>query len=199
MSLTKDGRHRFKWMKYRGTKVAIDVDIAPLCSKLWRLGIRTTNSCQGHCSFDCNHKTKIHPVKKDGTQFFESIKTNHCNDCVWIVFESALDVEMFYNAVAEYVPYKSRKNSMYAHIKGYDRKKYPRDIWSLRFYPRNYGITGHWGRPKWGNKRSTRLMWIEDGCDENYFIIQPQLTFPRKHLPYVEEKLKQALRDKRKK
>lgn len=196
--LTKAGRHKAKLLTYNGRKVRIDEEIAPLLSNMWKLGIRTSNSCQENCSFKCNHKYKIHP-EKDGTTYQETLWTKSCLNCVWLVFEHALDAELFYNIVAEYVPADKDDGTMYADIQGYNWKKRPGDVWTLNCYARNYGVEGHFGRPKWGNKRSTCEMWMEDGCKKNMFIIQPQLTFPRKHLAYVEGKIKEALKAKRKK
>lgn len=189
-------RHKAKLLNYQGYKVRIDEEIAPLFTKLWKFGINTVSSCQAHCSFKCNHKVIKHPVDENGLQYFESIPTKHCGECIWIVFDTANDVERFYNYVAEYT--KEYKNTMYSYINGWCYKEYPRDIWTLYFRPRNAGIVGHWGRPKWGNKRSTKEHWVEDKCKKNNFIMQPQLTFPRKHLIYVEQRLQLALDKKRK-
>jgi hypothetical protein len=42
-------------------------------------------------------------------------------------------------------------------------------------------------------------MWIDDGCKKNNFIMSPQLTFPREHLSYVEERIELALSKLKKK
>jgi hypothetical protein len=194
----KSGRHPFKWMLYQDTKVAIDRDIAPLLSKMWSLGIKTTNSCQGHCSFNCNHKTKS-SKDKDGITFTRPILTSNCHQFVWLAFDSAKDVERLYNLVAEY---SKDNNSTYNRMScdrfvGGGKFQRPIENWELNFYLDNRGVEGHWGRPKWGNKRSTVLMWVEDECKKNNFVISPQLTFPRKDLSYVEARLQLAL-DRRK-
>ncbi len=196
--VTKDGRHHFKWMTYEGQKVRIDKDVVPMLTLLWKMGIKTSNSCHGHCSFNCKHKSKITKMKDGGLLYGHTI-TKHCYDNVWLVFDEALDVEDFFNAVAEYVHIEDEEGTMYAHIQGHSAKRYPHENWVLRFYPRNYGEVGHWGRPIFNGKRSTQQMWIETGCEENNFIMQPQLTFPRKHLPYIEERLKLALKNRKKK
>jgi hypothetical protein len=193
---TKDGRHHFKWLKYMGDNVRIDRDIAPLLSKMWKLGIQTTNSCQAHCNFNCKHKRKQVKSKKYGT-YSEVIPTKHCYNNVWICFHSATDLELFYNMVAEYT---KDRDSMY-NAMGCDAFMQTQGTnfmggekrWSFSFLLRNFGVEGHWGRPKFKGKRSTREMWIDDGCKKNNFMISPQVTFPRDHLPYIEDRLQQAL------
>lgn len=199
-TVTKDGRHKAKILTYDGVKVRIDKEIAPLLSNMWKMGIRTVNSCQAHCSFKCDHKIKKHPKDKEGYTFYESLWTDHCQDCIWLVFEHALDIELFYNIVAEYLPYEKEAGTMYAHIQGHDFKKNPRDVWSVQSSMRNYGVEGHfdYGMSPSG-KREKYKTWHEDSCKNNIFILQPQLTFPRKHLAYVEAKIKEALKTKPKK
>ena len=208
---TKDGRHTFKWRTYRGCKVRIDEDIVSLLDKMWALGIGTTNCCQEHCNFNCDHKW-THKKYKNGTTHSRHNVTKHCYNSVWMVFETSRDAEKFYNIVAEYVPESwkdENESSMYnlmscdravlsSHKRSSRRIKSNPDSWSWCFILHNYGVEGHFGRPKWGNKRSTVEMWIEDGCKKNDFILAPQITFPRKHLKYVEERLQLALNKKKK-
>jgi len=184
-------RHKYKILKYKNKKIPIDEEIALLFSNLWKLDILTNGSCQAVCNFRCKHKIKEYSPDKDGLIYLEKIKTKHCNDCVWISFVSTQDIETFLNYVAEY------GTEMYSCVLGLNSKNYPHDIWSTAYFPDNYGIKGHWGKPYFKNgKRSTQQLWIEDGCKKNNFIIQPQLTFPRIHLPYVEEKIQLALSKK---
>lgn len=201
--LTKDGRHPFKWLTFDGRKVRIDEDIAPLLSKMWKLGIRTTNSCQAQCNFVCKHKYKT--IKyKNGTSFTSHNKTKTCYNSVWLAFETVSDIELFYNIVSEYHP--DDDNSMYSKMScdrfvptGPSNKyRHGTEGWSFHFLMSNVGTKGHWGRPNWGGKRSTVQMWIEDGCDKCEFILQPQITFPRTHIEYVEGRLNQALKRKKK-
>ncbi len=186
-------QHKGKTLTFRGEKVKIDEDIAPLISNLWKLGIMTTNSCQGQCSFKCNHKVKVHPKDKKGCTYYESLWTKHCQDNIWIVFEHAVDVEKFYNIVAEYV--ENDQGTMYHKMRGGGG---PRDRWCLNFYPRNLGIQHRVGRPTINGYRSTQLLYIEDGCKKNDFVMMPQLTFPHKHLSYVEERIALAIKKLRK-
>lgn len=188
----KDGRHPFKWLKYKGENVRIDADIASLVSNLWKLGIHTANSCQSQCSFDCGHKIKIHPKDKDGYTFCETIRGKNCGSHIWLVFEKAGDIEKFYNYVCEYAPYTDQ-DAMYNNI--LYRKKGSNEKWTIRSYIQNYGVVGHFGKrmtPN-GKRRETVETWIEEGCRKNQFCLQPQLTFPRKHLEYVEKRIEKAL------
>lgn len=195
------GRHPFKWMTYNDKKVRIDKEIAPLLSKMWALGIHTTNSCQEQCNFTCKHKYKV--IKYKTYSFNKPIKTKNCNNSIWLAFESTKDVEKLYNIVAEYEP--NDDNSMYGKMScdrfvqtGQTRFKQASDGWTFSFCMTNEGVDGHWGRPKFGNKKSTQEMWIKDGCKKCKFVIQPQITFPKIHLQYVEDRLDLALKRKRK-
>lgn len=76
---------------------------------------------------------------------------------------------------------------------GCERKERPLDAWIMKACPDNRGIIGHWERPTYGNKRSSQMMWIDDGCERNNFVLMPHLTFPRKHLSYVEGRITIAL------
>ena len=183
-SKNKNGKHHYKIVSFRGQKICIDEDIAPLLLNMWKLGIRTWNSCQGHCSFKCAHKYRIKKLK-NGITNYTKVRTKACGQFVWLVFDRVEDLELFYNLVAEPKDFNNDK-SMYDQITN-------NKIWSTIFPITNYGISGHWGRPKWGNKRSTKMMWIEDKCKKNKFVFSPQLTFPRSHLPYVEARIKAAL------
>jgi len=195
-------RHPFKWKKYKGHNIRIDKDIVPLLEKMWALGIGTTNSCQRQCSIACDHKYKEKKLKC-GCTYSQPVRTKYCLNSVWIAFESVKDIERFYNIVAEYASYHAH-DSMY-HKMGADRFVTTRrsgrkwvDRWAFDFLFSNQGVDGHWGRPTFNGKRSTQEMWIEDGCKKNKFVLQPQITFPRTHLKYVEERLDAALKRKRK-
>ena len=190
-NLTKLGRHHYKKLTYKGIKVNIDTAIAPLLSNMWKLGINTWNSCEGLCSFECAHKNYIEKIK-DGIEYWNKNKTKYCGNFVWLVFDRPEDLELFYNLVADPKDFNN-DNSMYSRMLGYRHKEKPQEIWSTIYPMNNLGVIGHWGRPKSGKKRSTQMVWCEDDCKKNNFIISPQLTFPRSHLPYVEEKIKLAL------
>jgi hypothetical protein len=199
---TKDGRHKFKWRIYDGRKVRIDEELAPILDKMWKLGIRTTNCCQQHCSFACGHKHNVKKMK-DGSEYFKVIRTKRCGKDVWIVFESCKDVERLYNIVAEYDS-SYNDETMYNKMSAgrfiqTGATKYRSSIegWAFSFFMNNHGVEGHWGRPTFNGKRSTREMWIDDGCEKNDFVIQPQITFPRKHLKYVEQRLTLALSNRK--
>ncbi len=178
-------RHPFKWLIYNGERIPIDRDIVPLIAGIWKLGIKTTSCCQAHCSLVCNHKRNSR---------YEIIPTKHCHDNVWIAFETVKDMERLFDVVAQY---DDSDGSMYDLMSCDNsmsyRKKQPKDCWAFDFYMRNDGVKGHWGRPIINGKRSSQQLWIDDGCEENGFVVQPQLTFPRKHLSYVEERIKLAL------
>lgn len=184
-------KHKFKWIIYEGDRVAIDAEIVPLITKLWKLGIKTTSSCQALCSFNCDHKWKKN--KND----YQKINSKNCYSDIWLCFNSSEDLEKLYNIVAEY----SKDNKSMYNKMGCDRVIYDSglkfkriiDCWEFLFIMDNRGIEGHWGRPTFGKKQSTQLMWIEDKCSKNNFVISPQITFPRKHLSYVEEKLQLAI------
>ena len=195
--LTKDGRHRFKWMTYEGQNVRIDRDIAHLMSLMWRLGIETSNSCHAHCSFLCRCKNKK-AKDKNGEVFHKKVLTKNCHNNVWITFPSTRSLEQFLNIVAEY---SEEDGSMY-HLMNCDRvmatpkTKRLKDSWAYCFVMNNNGVTGYWGRPIINGKRSTCELWVETGCKKNKLVIAPQLTFPRAHIEHVTKKLQQAL-DKR--
>jgi hypothetical protein len=204
--MTAQKRHKFKWLTYKGKRIRIDQEIAPLLSKMWELGINTKGCCQATCHFCCNHKWKSSKTK-DGFAHYELIETKNCYDSVWLAFESMKDLERLFNSVAEY---SQERNSMYhlmncdCVVRTPDKKGYKvwPDSWAFIFYMSNQGVYGHWGRPTWAKgQRSTQILWIEDGCKKNDFVMQPQITFPRKHIPYVEERLQLALdaKEKRKK
>lgn len=200
---TRDGRHQFKWMKFDGVSVRIDKDIASLLSKMWKLGIRTTNSCHGSCSFMCKHKYIVRKSKHG--DYYKPVPTKDCHDSVWLAFESSFDVELLYNIVAEY-PGNEDDGTMYSKMccgrfvttKGSKFRRSP-EGWAFMFLLENNGVSGHWGRPVFNGRRSTQEMWIEDGCERNDFVIQPQITFPRAHIKWVEDKLDLALKRKRQK
>lgn len=197
---TKDGRHTFKWLTYKGRKVRIDEEIAPLISKMWKLGIGTQCCCQEYCNFNCNHKYVTRTDKKTKEKYTAVVPTKHCHNNVWIYFESSSDVERLYDIVAEYDP-KHSDGSMYDKMScdsvlRTEKSKFNplKEGWSFIFVMTNLGVDGHFGRPIFDGKRSTCEMWIEDGCKKNNFYIQPQLTFPRKHISYLEERLDLAIK-----
>lgn len=194
-----EDRHKFKWMVYKGRKIRIDRDIAPLLSNMWELGIGTTNCCQAVCARSCKHKTKITKYK-DGSSLYSKIKTRDCKDRVWIVFDSARSFEKFLNVVAVYEKWKRDKpEGMYEHIQGFTLKSHPHDVWEVIPYFDNLGVMYHEERmpltkangfPK---GRKTIGILVEDSCKKNQFKMMPQLWFPRKHLEYVEERIRLAL------
>lgn len=191
--------HKYKWLTYKGGRVQIDRDIAPLLSNMWKLGIGTSNSCQAQCSFVCKHKHKIEKTS-DGQEFWDIVDTKNCYNNVWLAFESTKDVERFNNYVAEYATgrdtmYACMSCDMFVNTDG--GKLRPKDSWAYSFLLRNQGVQRHFGRPMIGKKRSTQEMWVEDGCKKNNFVMKPQITFPRIHLPYVEARIQSAL-DKKK-
>lgn len=205
MTKRKDGRHSFNWLKYNGKNVAIDKEIVPLLSKMWKLGIKTTASCQQVCSFACKHKRKV--VKSKDGNYLKPIYTKHCLSNIWLAFESAKDVEALYNYVAEYkkpATWEEARNSMYGLMNcdlctqnTKNQFLYPDNAWAFLFVMANNGVYGHWGRPTFNGKRVGYEMWIKDGCKKNNFVIEPQITFPRLHLQYVEERLDLAISKKR--
>jgi len=187
--------HSYKWLVYKGNKVRIDREIASLISNLWELGIGTTNSCQASCSYKCDHKWKIFKYK-DGSELFKKIKSRYCHDQVWICFDGARSYEKFLNVVAVY---EDKPGGMYEHIQGHTIKSHPHNVWTVTTYIENTGIILREERqpvvksdnlPK---HRKTVGVYVEDGCKKNNFKIMPQLHFPRKHISYVEQKLKEAL------
>lgn len=164
--------HPFKWLKFDGEKVRIDKEIAPLLSNLWKLGIRTTNSCQEHCSFNCKHKYKK-SYDEDGCLCSYIIPTKKCWDSIWLCFEQASDLEKFYNIIAKY------GSTDYDVVSS----------WPIRHHIINYGIEGCFTRPIINGKRSTVPLFKETSCRKNNFIVSPQLTFPRKYLSFIEDKI----------
>jgi hypothetical protein len=201
LKMTDRKRHPFKWVKYKNQNIRIDKDIVSLLSKMWKLGINTTNSCQALCNFTCNHKYEV-ISDKDG-DYYSVIETKHCLNNIWLCFESVRDVEKLYNIVAEYTSERSDE-AMYHKMScdralqtGQTKFRHSKDGWAFCFHMANHGVFGHWGRPKWRGKRSTVEMWMEDGCGKNNFVLEPQITFPRSHLEYVESKLDQALKKKK--
>lgn len=174
----KDGRHPFKWLTYEGQKVRIDEDIAPLLSDMWKLGIKTYNSCQATRSNNCyTHKT-----------------TKECSKFVWIVFETSKDIERFYNYIAVWEETKINIEdfNMYERILGWGYGIDPHGVWYLSATMDNEGVEGHWKR-KGKGKGNSYSIWEEDACKINKFNLLPQLWIPRKHLSYVEERIKLAL------
>src|SRR5271166_182818 len=194
-------QHKYTTLTFRKQKVHIDKDIAPMVSKMWKLGINTTNSCQAQCSFVCKHKVKVHPKNKHGTQFFETIETKSCNNNVWLAFESSADVELLYNIVAEYDNDDDHFNNGMYHKMSCDRfvqtaeakYRHPVDGWAFGFLMSNTGVNYRHGYRKWGSTGSKILCRIPTGCKKNNFVIQPQITFPRAHMSYVESRLDLAL------
>lgn len=191
-------RHKTKVLFLKGKRVLVDEDIVPLVSKLWKCNINTTNSCQEHCSFTCEHKWQV--VKYPDGDCLEPIVTKHCYNNVWLAFESSTDVERLYNIVAEYDTSFSDE-SMYGKMScdrmvqtGQTNYRHSLDGWAFNFVMHNNGAFGHWGRPKINGKRSTFQVWVDDGCTKNDFVIQPQLTFPRKHISYIESRIDLVLK-----
>lgn len=200
----KSSRHPFKWLKYDGRNVRIDVDIAPLLSNMWELGIRTGSTCQASCCYSCKHDWKV-AKQKDGTELHTHPKTDHCYDHVWITFEDVASYERFLNAVAVYEPWRkddSAPPSMYELMcetkKSWGKSPYytgNNDRWEVNFYPDNDGVIGHWKRHTTNGKRDGFNMWCEDGCKKNDFRVSVQLHFPRKHLALVSERVAAAAKE----
>jgi hypothetical protein len=171
-------KHKFKNLIRGGRKVEIDEDIAPLIEKMWKLGINTNNSCQADCSFSCKHKCKIKKLKS-GDEYFDVIKTKKCYNNVWISFDSIKDVELLYDSVAEY---DKAFDSMYSRmncgrfVETANNYNNPPDSWAFSFYFRNDG-----GKLK-----------------KNKFVMSPQITFPRIHIPYIEGRLQLVIDKKTK-
>lgn len=202
-------RHPFHWLiSPQGDRVRIDREIAPLLTKMWQLGIRTTNSCQEHCSPTCPHKPK--KIKySDGSVLYTHTKTKSCGNRIWIVFETAKSLEKFYNYVAVWAPY-AKKGEPFASPEMHDiyhdivdncSQKYYPDSWERRDYICNWGIELSSKRipatQASGEKVKTIGILTEVGCKKNNFKIMPQLYIPRKHLSYVEERLDIALKKKK--
>jgi len=182
--------HKTKKLLYKGTKVDIDIGIAPLILDLWKLGINTTNCCQGQCRPFCKHKIKT--VKyKSGRISYKKIRTPKCNKYIWIVFNHAKDAEKFYNYIAEY---DTKSNSMYSRMHGRSYTEYYGiNNWILEIYPVNRGeILVPTSR------LATLGLLVQEGCGKNNFNMMVQLYFPRKHLPYVSSRIKLALLNQKK-
>jgi len=183
--------HKYKRLEHHGRKIAIDVNIVSLISKLWALGIETTSSCQDSCRLYCKHKFKL----KNG--IFQKVKTKSCYNHIWIAFASANDLEKFLNLTAEY---HGSDQSMYAQM-GCDRfpsaKYIYKDHWDYGFFICNNGVELKIQRPTINGKRLTYSVVVDIGCTKNNFVIKPQFTFPKEHLSYVEGKLDQALKVKK--
>ncbi len=182
--------HKLKWMTYQGEKVRIDREIAPLLAKMWELGIKTQSCCQAHCKYSCKHKCTAEKLESGTISFTISKDSKDCKQYVWILFHSMADYEKLLNVVAEY---DQGWHSMYAqitgsagHNQGVRWVRHP-DNWEMSPTHHNDGAYGHWGSET--EDGETFECWNEDGCKKNKFRIQPHLYFPRKHLPYVEEKL----------
>lgn len=186
-------KHKFKWLKFNNQKVRIDAEIASLISDLWKLDISTHNCCQAHCAPSCKHK-----FNNDG-----KILTKHCNNYVWITFTSTKDFEKFLNIVAVYEQ-DAEYNSMYSNIDlccNGPRKSCPGDHWEAKAFMYNLGVTLKETReliPEdckkyYPKNQKTYGMFNEMGCKENNYAVLMSLFFPRKHLKYVEKKIKEAL------
>lgn len=193
--------HKSKTLKFDGYNVRIDAEIAPLLSKLWKLGIRTTSCCQAVCSKKCKHK-KIIKTYRDGSKLHTHTKTKHCYNRVWVCFESATDLQNFYNIVAEYVLDKDDEGTMYAFINGWGSKKFEQDVWEVSPCIFNRGVETKIIRVPaslaLGVKTKTIGVFKDVACEKNYFSFEPQLRFPRKHLDYVESRLDLALKKQKK-
>jgi hypothetical protein len=88
--------HPYKLLTYKGKKVEIDKDIAPLISKMWKLKIGTRNCCQNYSG--------------DGR--------------VWIVFDNARSMSKFFIFVfSKYEVGKSLE--MHKHIRGFTVNTHP--------------------------------------------------------------------------
>jgi hypothetical protein len=188
-------RHPFKWLTYHGQKIRIDREIAPLISMLWELEIGTISCCQASCPYSrsCGHSLN----KKTSNK----IKTKLCNNHVWLVFDNARSLEQFYNYVAIYEEdYPGKPVGMQEHIRGYTLGSHP-EAWEMFAWTENRGVVCREERipiPKeerkyWPKGRKSMWIAVDDHCDQNDFRLMPQLWFPRAHLAYVEDRLRQAL------
>lgn len=186
-------KHKTKYLTYKGSKVKIDKDIAGLISKMWKLGINTNNSCQAMCSFLCDHKVKIIIENESKRKVYTKVLKKYCNNSIWIVFESVKDLELFYNIVAKYDTPMYDKMSCDRFVRVSNKEKFIYDNWGFGFLMNNNGVNGHWGRPIIDGKRSTCEMWIDDGCNQNDFVLRPQITFPKEHQVFIERQLDIAL------
>jgi len=163
-------RHKYKKLIYNNKLINIDIEIAKLLSLMWKLGIKTTNSCQEYCSFNCKHIWKK-SNKKDGIIHYTHSLTKDCYNSIWIAFESSEDLELFYNYI------------------GIWEKNFPdSSTWQILAVMDNDGIIGCWkGRP---------LSWHENSCGKNLFKLRPQLTFPKKDLSLIERLLEISIENK---
>jgi hypothetical protein len=212
MGNKKLSRHPFKWMMYGGQKVRIDKEISNLLAGMWRLNIGTINSCQAVCSQHCSHKTKI-KYSKSGEVLFDHNKTKSCYDRIWIAFDNSKSLERFLNIISKYEKTQEDKVNMYDLIVGcagknilkngkFDYWKPDSNNWEYNYPLINQGVLmcerkiknsfQNLGGPKY------IYIWEEGACKNNNFKVQPQVTFPRKHLSYVEEKIKLFLKKKAK-
>lgn len=163
---------------------------------MWKLGINTKSCCQGQCSPKCNHKVEIITFK-DKSLLYKPIKTNQCRKYVWICFDQAKDAELFYNIVAEF---DKENGSMYEKMHGWCGDEKPFDIWHLRAFPTNNGenlvCKKVLASQASGLKKGSIIEILEvRDCGKNNFNMMIQLYFPFKHLKYVENKLKEALKN----
>ena len=66
------------WNPIFGRYIDIDKNIAPLISELWKACISTSQSCENNCSNIYDHK----------------------DECIWIAFSSASDLEKFIGIIS---------------------------------------------------------------------------------------------------
>ena len=90
---------------------------------------------------------------------------------------------MFYNYV---INYGTKEQNYFQTIPELNYNK-----WTIKVFMDNAGIQGKWKRIKIGGKKLH--MWVHDELTKNNFILQPQLTFPRTSLPFVEKQIQLAL------
>ncbi len=172
--------HRGTFIKFDNFNIKIDKKLCGLINNLWELGIRTVSSCEGSCGFLCKHKWKQKRNKKESYSYHTV--TKQCYTYVWLVFEQIKDYEKFLNIVCDY------NDPIYNNILERAEKKYQKDNWSIRVLHENYGV-------KYRTNKAKDL-WIEDGCVKNNIIMKLQLTFPQKHLSYVEKRIAHAFKIK---
>jgi hypothetical protein len=182
--------HKFKRLTYKGKKIEIDEKIVPLIFKMWKLDINTSGCCQADCSFNCEHNGEEVAGTENGVDYYQPIYGKMCHNNVWIAFATMKDMGRFLNIIAEY---SEDRGSMYRRMccdKFVGRPFMgPKDQWTYSFFLANQGINK---RDIGGKKISTQP------SNTNDFAVRPQLAFPRKHLPYVEQQLQSALTKKRK-
>ena len=192
--------HKTKSIEFNGELIEIDEKIAPLILKMWKLGIITNGCCQSHCRPHCNHKWKKIEYD-DNSTYYKKILTRDCHKYIWISFNHAVDIEKFYNYVGEY---NERYDSMYSKMHGQCYKgRNKNSNWILDILPINRGekkiiIREPASKADCMAKGAFVERYESIGCNNNKFNMMIQLSFPKRHLAYVEKRLDLALSRKNK-